>query len=225
MSGEAHFDRCCTQMITHRKISAHLAEPNRKTSPSMSMTSSIAGMTIENKMTKNAPILDPVFQSKWARPFVVSVQTGWPASGSTTFLCPNQIESKSNVSDGFILPWNFETRKKREKRQTRTKILKPCHASHTFAAVLGAANRKKLVPSDHRIGDVKCTVQAKRLNDVKHLLTITKYQAHNVPTFHLIVSLKNLQIAAFQDATDADAMYAHMFSMVWWLVLHARCCK
>lgn len=48
-------------------------------------------------------------------------------------------------------------------------------------------------PSDRK---VKCTLQAKRLNDVKHLLTITKYQAHNVPTFHLTVSLKNLQIAS-----------------------------
>ena len=88
--------------------------------------------------------------------------------------------------------------------------------------------RKTLVPSDHRT-NFQCTVQAKCLDDVKHLLTITKYQAHNVPTLHLIVSLsktiKNLQLAAFRDANYANAMYAYMFSMIWCLVLHARCCK
>eukprot|EP00438_Fugacium_kawagutii_P031167 Skav211901 [mRNA] locus=scaffold2021:91433:91693:+ [translate_table: standard] len=86
MSGDAHFERCCTQMMTHRKTSAHWAEPNRSVSPRISMISSKAGITIENKITKNAPILDPVFHSKCARPVVVSVQTGWPRSGSTTFL-------------------------------------------------------------------------------------------------------------------------------------------
>ena len=63
---------------------------------------------------------------------------------------------------------------------------------------------------------MKCTVQAKRLNDVKHLLTITKYQAHNVPTFYLTISLENLRSAALTQPMlmPCMPMYAHMFS-VW----------
>mmetsp|Transcript_39488 Transcript_39488/g.73619 ORF Transcript_39488/g.73619 Transcript_39488/m.73619 type:complete len:213 (+) Transcript_39488:722-1360(+) len=76
MSGDAHLDRCWTHKMTHRKISAHLAEAKRKASPQTNMTSSKAGITMENKITKKAPILEPVFHSKWARPDVVSVHTG-----------------------------------------------------------------------------------------------------------------------------------------------------
>ncbi len=59
------------------------------------------GITIENKITRNAPIFDPVFHSKCAKPMVVSVHTGWPASGSTTFRWPMTLMTMLKLKTGL----------------------------------------------------------------------------------------------------------------------------
>ena len=79
----------------------------------------------------------------------------FPKMKQSWAVLPSQIQSKSDVTDGLmgLLCLEFlKPGKNAKKCQPGTNRLKPCHASHTFAAVLGALQIvNKLVPSDHRI--------------------------------------------------------------------------